>query len=94
MIRPVRLLTAWLVAVAAFAPSTLLAQQADLTTALPVDTTVRIGQFDNGLRYYIRVNQRPEQRAELLVNLEARRTWRIHIEGAGRDLEFAPFVQT
>ncbi len=31
---------------------------------------------------------------ELLVNLEARRTWRLHIDGTGRDLEFAPFVQT
>lgn len=35
---------------------------------------------------------------ELLVNLEARRTWRFHIDGSGagarRDLEFAPFVQT
>ncbi|MHA1528006.1 MAG: lipid A-modifier LpxR family protein [Alphaproteobacteria bacterium] len=31
---------------------------------------------------------------EFLLNLEARRTWRFHIEGAGRDLEFAPFVQT
>ena len=34
----------------------------------------------------------------LLVNLEARRTWRFHTDGfghgAGRDLEFAPFVQT
>jgi len=35
---------------------------------------------------------------ELLVNLEARRSWRFHIDGSGagarRDLEFAPFVQT
>ena len=31
---------------------------------------------------------------ELMVNLEARRTWRFHIDGTGRDLEFAPFVQT
>jgi hypothetical protein len=31
---------------------------------------------------------------ELLVNLEARRTWRFHVDDAGRDLEFAPFVQT
>ena len=32
--------------------------------------------------------------SELLVNLEARRTWRLHIEKPGHDLEFAPFVQT
>lgn len=35
---------------------------------------------------------------EILVNLEARRTWRLHAGaargGPGRDLEFAPFVQT
>ena len=35
---------------------------------------------------------------EFLLNLEARRTWRLHIDGfgagTGRDLEFAPFVQT
>jgi hypothetical protein len=31
---------------------------------------------------------------ELLVNLEARRSWRLHIDGSGRDLEFAPFIQT
>ncbi len=31
---------------------------------------------------------------ELLVNLDARRTWRLHMDGVGRDLEFAPFVQT
>jgi len=31
---------------------------------------------------------------EFLLNLEARRTWRFHLDGSGRDLEFAPFVQT
>ncbi len=31
---------------------------------------------------------------EVLANLEARRTWRFHIGGTERDLEFAPFVQT
>jgi hypothetical protein len=34
----------------------------------------------------------------LMVNLEARRTWRLHMDGKGdrfgRDFEFAPFVQT
>lgn len=36
--------------------------------------------------------------SEMLVNLEARRTWRLHMssagDGFGNDLEFAPFVQT
>lgn len=31
---------------------------------------------------------------EILVNLEARRTWRLHADGEVRDIEFAPFVQT
>lgn len=31
---------------------------------------------------------------EMLANLEARRTWRLHAEGVVRDIEFAPFVQT
>jgi zinc protease len=34
-------------------------------TVLPKDTTVRIGQLENGLTYYIRSNQQPRQRAEL-----------------------------
>jgi hypothetical protein len=31
---------------------------------------------------------------EILVNLEGRRNWRFHVDGAERDVEFAPFVQT
>lgn len=30
---------------------------------------------------------------EVLANLEGRRTWRLHAEGAGRDVELAPFLQ-
>ncbi len=30
---------------------------------------------------------------EVLANLEGRRTWRLHMAGAGRDVELAPFVQ-
>ena len=29
-----------------------------------------------------------------LVNLEARQTWRFHVDGKGQDIQFAPFVQT
>jgi hypothetical protein len=32
--------------------------------------------------------------SEMLANIEARRTWRLHIDGYERDIEFAPFVQT
>jgi zinc protease len=41
------------------------AQTAPLGQALPVDPLVSTGRFDNGLRYVIRANGRPEQRAEL-----------------------------
>jgi zinc protease len=41
------------------------AQTAPLTQPLPVDALVTTGRFANGLRYVIRANKRPEQRAEL-----------------------------
>ena len=31
---------------------------------LPVDKNVRIGKLDNGLTYYIRHNEKPENRVE------------------------------
>jgi len=43
----------------------------DLQQRLPVDTSVTTGTFDNGLRYYIRVNTRPEERAELRLVVNA-----------------------
>ncbi|HET7552258.1 MAG TPA: insulinase family protein [Gemmatimonadaceae bacterium] len=36
-----------------------------LTAPLPVDSAVTVGQLPNGLRYYIRVNHEPRNRAEL-----------------------------
>ena len=47
------------------APAPAGAATAALTQPLPVDPVVRTGRFDNGLRYVIRANRRPEQRAEL-----------------------------
>ncbi len=41
------------------------------TTPLPVDSTVRTGVLDNGLRWYIRTNSRPENRAELRLAVNA-----------------------
>src|ERR1041385_9097110 len=38
---------------------------------LPVDSAVRIGRLKNGLRYYIRVNRRPEKRMELRLAVNA-----------------------
>ena len=42
-----------------------------LDRPLPMDTAVRVGQLENGLRYYIRVNDRPADRAELLLVVRA-----------------------
>jgi zinc protease len=41
------------------------------TRAIPVDSAVTIGTLSNGLRYYIRVNHKPEKRAELRLVVNA-----------------------
>lgn len=46
------------------------------STPLPVDPKVRVGTLPNGIRYYIRVNHKPEKRAELRL-----------VENAGSVLE-------
>ena len=38
---------------------------------LPIDSLVTIGQLDNGLRYVIRKNQKPENRIELRLVVDA-----------------------
>ncbi|MCZ6918758.1 MAG: insulinase family protein [Gemmatimonadetes bacterium] len=60
----------------AFAPVALalqpaVAQLPTLDTPLPVDSAVMTGVLENGLRYYIRANTRPEQRAELRLVVNA-----------------------
>ncbi|HEU4585581.1 MAG TPA: pitrilysin family protein, partial [Gemmatimonadaceae bacterium] len=42
-----------------------------LTAPLPVDSSVTIGKLPNGLRYYIRVNHEPRNRAELRLVVNA-----------------------
>jgi zinc protease len=42
-----------------------------LDKELPVDPSVTIGTLDNGLRYYIRENRKPENRAELRLVVNA-----------------------
>ena len=42
-----------------------------LTAPLPVDPAVTIGTLPNGMRYYIRVNHKPEKRAELRLVVNA-----------------------
>lgn len=49
----------------------LAAGSAAAQTPLPVDTAVRTGTLENGLRYYVRHNPRPEKRAELRLVVNA-----------------------
>ncbi len=43
----------------------------DLTRVLPIDSQVTVKTLENGVRYLIRANQRPEARAELRLVVEA-----------------------
>lgn len=43
----------------------------DLKSAIPVDPNVRIGTLSNGMKYYIRHNERPEDRVELRLVVNA-----------------------
>jgi len=47
------------------------AKTASLDQKIPIGPHVTVGQFDNGLRYYIRENKRPENRAELRLVVNA-----------------------
>lgn len=47
------------------------AWSAPLEAPLPVDPEVKTGRLENGLRYYLRVNGRPEKRAELRLVVNA-----------------------
>src|SRR6185369_5236640 len=51
--------------------ATSLAAQAPTDSLLPVNSAVAVGTLPNGLRYYIRVNHRPEHRAELRLAVNA-----------------------
>ena len=42
-----------------------------LTQTMPVDPQITMGQFKNGLRYYIRTTKKPEKRAELRLVVKA-----------------------
>ncbi len=45
--------------------------QTDLNSKIPVDPDVKIGQLKNGIRYYIKKNKKPENRAELRLVVNA-----------------------
>lgn len=51
--------------------STNLVTGQDLNAKLPTDSKVTIGQFDNGLKYYIRTNKKPEKKVELRLVVNA-----------------------
>jgi zinc protease len=42
-----------------------------LTAAVPTDPAITVGKLPNGLRYYVRVNKKPEHRAELRLVVNA-----------------------
>ena len=51
-------------------------QSIDLSATIPVSPDVKIGTLPNGLKYYIRYNQKPEKKVELRL-----------VENAGSILE-------
>jgi zinc protease len=67
------LLFAGLVISSVFAQSTEEVQPADLglKEAIPVDPDITLGEFENGLNYYIKVNKKPENRAALWLAVDA-----------------------
>ena len=52
-------------------PSASGAATVPLTATIPFDPQITTGRFKNGLRYYIRANKKPEQRAELRLVVNA-----------------------
>ena len=71
MSRP--LANALIVAISILTPAHAAAQQAapDLNRPLPADPSVTLGTLPNGLRYYIRENPEPRERAELRLVVNA-----------------------
>jgi len=46
-------------------------QQISLSAQIPVEPQITVGQLDNGIRYYLRSNKKPEKRAELRLVIKA-----------------------
>lgn len=82
MLRPFFLLLALL------AGAPLIAQQPDLSDRLPVDPAVTVGTLPNGVRYYIRKNTRPANRAELRLVVNAG-----SVQETDRQRGYAHFVE-
>lgn len=49
----------------------LFAQEIKLTDPIPTDPNVKIGQLKNGLKYYIRKNEKPEDKVDLRLVINA-----------------------
>lgn len=47
------------------------AQEIDLSASIPTDPNVKIGQLKNGLKYYIRKNEKPEDKVDLRLVINA-----------------------
>ena len=64
----------FVLAMLAAPPGAIVSSEAqDLGSAMPLDQNVKTGQFDNGLRYFIRVNKEPENRAQVWLAVNAGR---------------------
>jgi zinc protease len=48
-----------------------MSQNNELNTAIPIDSTVKIGMLANGLTYYIKHNAKPKSKAELRLVIKA-----------------------
>ncbi|MBI4420687.1 MAG: insulinase family protein, partial [Gemmatimonadetes bacterium] len=64
-------LTVGVLTIASFTTAAHSQQAPDLSRPLPIDTHVTTGSLPNGIRYYMRVNRRPEKRAELRLVVNA-----------------------
>jgi len=67
------IITVILVINSVFATETLYSQKIsiELDNVIPVDTSITVGEFTNGLRYYIKKNLKPENRAQLHLVVNA-----------------------
>ncbi|MCB9013465.1 MAG: insulinase family protein [Bacteroidales bacterium] len=54
-----------------FLTGNLFSQNYNLSSPIPPDTAIRIGQLDNGLTYYIKYNKIPEKRMEIRLAVNA-----------------------
>ena len=52
-------------------PASFAAQPTSPSQTIPTDTDVTVGTLPNGLRFYVRVNHKPEHRAELRLVVNA-----------------------